>query len=349
MHTRKRQVGNMKPEVLAPSHPNSPTMQHSQTDPERPKSLQIRNVLVPVDFSSRSIEALEFTHPLARHFRANLHLIHVFEPDYPLAALLAMPMIAPETEIAPRVRQHLEDLAKGLGIDVEPDKIHALKGSPFEEICRFARESSIDLIVTATRGNTGLQHLALGSTAERIVRYAPCPVLVARPGKGWKETGGNGGLQKSDRPFRRIVVPVDFSTCSMKGLAYARSLAREFDARLHLLNSVAVQYYLTSDEYARFDLPLLMREAEETAREQMSNLMHRTDWEGLEVESSLEVGHAGERICTLAEKDQADLIVTATHGRTGLKHILLGSTAEYVVQHAPCSVMVVPSHDRGPA
>ncbi len=54
------------------------------------------------------------------------------------------------------------------------------KGRPFDEICRLARDLSIDLIIIATRGNTGVKHLVLGSTAERVVRYSPCPVLVVR-------------------------------------------------------------------------------------------------------------------------------------------------------------------------
>jgi universal stress protein A len=64
------------------------------------------------------------------------------------------------------------------------------------------------------------------------------------------------------------------------------------------------------------------------------------------VESSLQIGHAGQQICYRAKDRGADIIVTSTHGTTGLKHILLGSTAEYVVRHAHCPVLVVPNHER---
>src|SRR5439155_1981078 len=97
------------------------------------------------------------------------------------------------------------------------------------------------LIVIATRGNTGLKHLALGSTAERVVRYSPCPVLVVRP-----PADGKRQLK-----FRRILVPIDFPECSMKGLAYAKAFAKQFKSKLVLLNSVHFQYYVASDEYAR--------------------------------------------------------------------------------------------------
>jgi nucleotide-binding universal stress UspA family protein len=141
-------------------------------------------------------------------------------------------------------------------------------------------------------------------------------------------------------------VPIDFSGCSLAGLEYGRTLARQFGSKLVLLNSVAFQYYITSNEYARYDLPLLMEREEKASRRQMRDLIEKTDWEGLEVKPSLQIGHAGQQICARAVEERADLIVTSTHGTTGFKHILLGSTAEYVVRHATCPVLVVPNHDR---
>ena len=132
----------------------------------------------------------------------------------------------------------------------------------------------------------------------------------------------------------------------MKGLAYAKALARQFGSTLVLLHSVHVQYYVTSDEYSRYDFPLLMQQAEKAARKQMRDLVEKPDWDGIKVEPSLQIGHAGDQICARATNHGADLIVTSTHGTTGFKHVLLGSTAEYVVRHAPCPVLVVPSHER---
>jgi nucleotide-binding universal stress UspA family protein len=297
---------------------------------------------VPVDFSEPSLEALEFALPLLKQFGANLHLVHVLEPTYPLASVAAFPLIVSRLEEGKRVRRHLKDVAKKFGIELRSENIHALRGRPFEEICRLARERSVDLIVTATRGSTGLKHLVLGSTAERVVRYSPCPVLVVR---GAYRKKGNGASRRAIQ-IKKILVPIDFSDCSMKGLAYARALARKFGASLVLINSVHVQYYVTSDEYARYDLPLLMEEVEKATGKQMRDLVQKTDWEGLKVETSLQLGHPGDQICRQAKNQRADLIVTSTHGTTGLGHVLLGSTAEYVVRHAHIPVLVVPSHQR---
>ena len=301
--------------------------------PAGPKTLRISNILVAIDFSKPALEAIEFALPLLKQFGAELHLVHVFESDEPLASTAALPLVVPFLRVGDRVRMHLKDVAKKYSVALRPENIHARRGQPFQEICRLARDRQMDLIIISTRGNTGLTHLALGSTAERVVRYSPCPVLVVRNGK-------------SKVRFKKIVVPIDFSTCSMKGLNYAKALARKFDASIVLLHSVHLQYYVSSDEYARYDLPLLMQQEEKVAREQMRELVQKTDWAGVKVEPSLQIGHAGDQVCARAKEIGADLIITSTHGTTGLKHILVGSTAEYVVRHAPCPVLVVPTRDR---
>ncbi len=289
--------------------------------------------------------AVEFALPLISRFGANLHLAHVFEPGYPLSSMVALPLVVPQLQVGQRVRRHLKDVAKKYSVELRPGNTHAARGKPFAEICRLARDHEIDLVVIATRGNTGLKHLALGSTAERVVRYSPCPVLVL-PQSGRKPVSGHNG--KGQRPvgFKRVLVPTDFSDCSMKGLDYAVALARHFDAELVLLNSVAIQYYVTSDEYARYDYPQLLQVSERVAREQMDKLVRKLAAEDVHVESLVEVGHAGLEICAAAEAQRANLIVTSTHGTTGLKHVLLGSTAEYVVRHSCCPVLVVPARQR---
>ena len=315
---------------------------------ENPKTpeIKISNILVPIDFSEPSLQALGLALPLLKQFGANLHLVHVFSPDHPLASMAAMPLVVPELTVVKRVRRHLKDVAKKYSVPLERGNIHALRGRPFEEICRLAREQNIDLIVTSSRGLTGFKHLVLGSTAERIVRYSPCPVLVVRSTEEHKTSrNGKGTMRKLS--FGKIMVPIDFSECAMKGLAYAKALARQFGSKLVLLHSVAPQYYVTNDEYARYDFSLLMQQCENAAREQMAELVEKTNWDGVvELETSLQTGHPGDQICSRAADHRVDLIVTSTHGRTGLKHIFIGSTAEYVVRHSPCPVLVIPTHER---
>ena len=313
----------------------------------RPAPVKITNILVPIDFSAASLTAIDSAVLVRDAFQAQLHFVHVYAPESPLSALSSSPMTVADPEVAQRVRRHLRDVAGEYGVGSTAE-VHARKGRAFEEICRMARASDIDLLVLSTHGHTGLKHLALGSTAERVIRYAHCPVLVVRgPDRLTKSNGnGNGKPPRAALRFRKIIVPIDFSESSLQALEYAKGLAKTFKSKLVLLHSVHFQYYVASDEYARYDFPVLMQEAENVAREQMRELVRKTEWDGIKVESMIEIGHPGQQICALAQGAGADLVVTSTHGWTGLKHVLVGSTAEYIVRHAQSPVLVVPTRER---
>lgn len=317
-----------------------PTKPASRTRPQRQRAtpLRVRRLLVPIDFSAAANAAFVATVPWLDRFRAELHLVHVYSPEYPAPVMMVSSLLASESEIRQRVRSHLQKVAQAHALTLPRVNLHASNGRPYEQICRLARRLEIDLIITATRGRTGLKHLALGSTAERVVRHAPCPVLVVHP--------PTGSVRRLPPEFKKILVAIDFSPCAAQGLAYAKAMAMQFGSRLVLLHSVDLSYYSTSPEYVLYDFPPLIEAAEKSAREQMLELISDTDWDGLEVEHALESGHPGEQVCRGARDLRADLIVTSTHGRTGLKRILLGSTAEYIVRHASCPVLVVPSHRR---
>jgi nucleotide-binding universal stress UspA family protein len=329
----------MKATTLVAENPKPLTLRPGQTAKRDEQTLQIRNVLVPLDFSAPSLGALEFALPLVKQFGADLHLVHVFATDHPFTGLVGMPFVLPEFEISRSVHQQLKDVALKYSIDLRPENLHVLKGRAFEEICRIGHDRDIDLIVIATRGNTGVKHLALGSTAERVVRYSSCPVLVTHGGKPSDAVSG----------FRKILVPVDFSECSMHGLAYAKIFAKHFQSKITLLHSVHFQYYVASDECSRYDLPRLVQQAYVVARDQMRDLLEKTGWDGLEVDTSLQTGHPGQEICEHARDNDMDLIVTSTHGSTGFMHLLLGSVAEYVVRHAHCPVLVFPARSPNPS
>jgi nucleotide-binding universal stress UspA family protein len=323
----------MKSDIHLATESSSRISRREAPGKQNRNALQIRNVLVPVDFSAPSLRALEFALPLTKQFGADLHLVHVFATDHPFTGLVGMPFVLPEFEISRSVYEQLKDVARKYSIDLRPENLHVLKGRAFEEICRLGHDTGIDLIVIATRGNTGVKHLALGSTAERVVRYSSCPVLVTHGGKP----------PGTVTAFRKILVPVDFSECSMQGVDYAKVFAKHFKSKITLLNSVHFQYFVASDECSRYDLPRFMQQAYVVARDQMRDLFEKTDWDGLEVETSLQTGHPGQQICEHARDSDMDLIVTSTHGSTGFTHLLLGSVGEYVVRHAHCPVLVVPA------
>src|ERR1700688_4035093 len=154
----------MKSNTHLATKSSSPISRRDTPGEQNWNALQIRNVLVPVDFSAPSLRALEFALPLVKQFGAELHLVHVFATDHPFTGLGSMPFAVPEFEISRSVHEQLKDIARKCSIALRPGILHVLKGRAFEEICRVGRDADIDLIVIATRGNTGVKHLALGST-----------------------------------------------------------------------------------------------------------------------------------------------------------------------------------------
>lgn len=150
--------------------------------------LSIKKILVPIDFSDYSKSALKYAQEFAKYFNAEIVLIYVVEPmvyppDFSMGQI-AIPTI--DIELDKRAKEELEKLAKN---EIHPDIKHQIvikTGKPFVEIIQTASELDIDLIIIATHGHSGVEHILFGSTAEKVVRKAPCPVLTLRePLKGF--------------------------------------------------------------------------------------------------------------------------------------------------------------------
>ncbi len=146
-----------------------------------PLRFQLKKVLVPVDFSEPSRKAIHYAQVFAEQFGAKLTLLHVVEPlSYP-PDFAVVPLLPPDAE-GPRLRElakHLEELGRAVGGGVETESV-VISGRPWQGVVDYAKESDTDLIIVSTHGYTGLKHVLLGSVTEKIVRHAPCPVLVVR-------------------------------------------------------------------------------------------------------------------------------------------------------------------------
>jgi nucleotide-binding universal stress UspA family protein len=150
--------------------------------------VSINKVLVPIDFSDYSKSALKYAVNFAKSFNAEILLIYVVEPiiyppDFSMGQI-AIPTV--NTEWDERAKEELDKLAKNqIPSDVKVKTI-IKTGKPFVEIIETANEEDIDLIIIATHGHSGVEHILFGSTAEKVVRKAPCPVLTLRePIKGF--------------------------------------------------------------------------------------------------------------------------------------------------------------------
>ena len=145
--------------------------------------IRLAKLLVPTDFSEDSEQAARYAVELAKRFQAEIHCVHVVDIPADLLSTSAYYMTGPSEAFLDQIREeskkNLEAFADNNleGVQVQTA---FLEGSPFVEIIRYARNQQIDLVVIATHGRTGLKHVLFGSVAEKVVRKAPCPVLVVK-------------------------------------------------------------------------------------------------------------------------------------------------------------------------
>jgi len=143
---------------------------------------KIERIIVPIDFSGHSKNALQYAVSFAKQFKSELILIYVVEPAiYPADfsfGQVAIPNM--ENEMVERGKQELEQLVQTHIAGALQARTMVRTGKPFLEIIDAATEENADLIIIATHGHTGMEHLLFGGTAEKVVRKAHCPVLTVR-------------------------------------------------------------------------------------------------------------------------------------------------------------------------
>ena len=141
--------------------------------------ISLKKILVPTDFSEHSARAVRYGAELASQFGAELHLMHTFE-HVPI-------MYGEGAYVPPETDEELQAVASRQLDELKVDPAEnvtvvrkVVKGHPFVEIVRYAKEHDSDLIVVGTHGRGAIAHMFLGSVAEKVVRKAPCPVLTVR-------------------------------------------------------------------------------------------------------------------------------------------------------------------------
>ena len=164
----------------ATKSPSTPAPAPAAKAPARPL-LRFRTILVPTDFSDVSRKALDYALPLARQHGAKIVLVYVVEPRIYPENILIPPALEPDNvALMKQARASLEKFrTQHVDADVPSEAVVAL-GKPFVEIINAAKAAKADLIVMPTHGFSGLKKILIGSTAERVVSHAACPVLIVR-------------------------------------------------------------------------------------------------------------------------------------------------------------------------
>jgi nucleotide-binding universal stress UspA family protein len=292
----------------------------------------IQTVLASTDFSTTAAAGVEWAAEIARSHQARVVLVHALAPPIPPAASPDFVAMPPDFH-----RQYREAALQKLDATAASLRARGIEtvtelevGPAAPTVIELAAKHSADLIVIGTRGLTGFRHLLLGSTAQHVVQKARCPVLAVHPDDAEKH-----------RAVRTILVPTDFSEGNESVLRVAGNILRpEKDARLILLHA----YHLPVEFTALGTVPMTPRlyaDAAEQARAKLEELAAPLRALGIRVETLAREGYPPTVIEEEARAQQVDLIAMGTHGRSGLRHLLLGSTAERVVQHAPCPVLTL--------
>jgi nucleotide-binding universal stress UspA family protein len=297
--------------------------------------LQLQKILFPTDFSRCAEQALAHAVFLAEKYDAEIHVLHVVTLFKDQPGILSNEI----TETEETIRK-FEDIAER-----QLNKVVDLKGSDDMKIIaatkrevsaapailEYASDNNIDLIVMGTHGRRGLGHLLLGSAAEEVVRLAPCPVFTIRELKEPKPV----------MQVNNILVPVDFSNYSGKALAYASEIAQSYKAQLQVLHIIEETMHPAFSVTGKSSIFDLVPGIKDDSRKRAEKMIKEFVSDKVKTKVFIQGGRAASDIIKFANENSSDLIVIATHGLTGLEHMLLGSVTEKVVRMAHCPVFTV--------
>ena len=286
-----------------------------------------RKVLCPVDFSLGSQQAMLQAVRLANARDAELVLAHVWympplayveEPPFPLDTIQAM--------IQDEERGLAAAAAEATRLGARRVTTKFLAGVPWDQIVELVRgDPGFELVVMGTHGRTGLDRVLLGSVTEKVIRHARCPVLAV-PARG----------QVSE--FHHVLCPVDFSDSSRQAVALAAELAAPGGAGITLLHVVELPVTYSGDPHIEGFIEDLDKRAARLLEEWAWDLKTKVS---VPVAVRSRIGSPGAQILSVLDSDATlDLVVMGSHGRTGLRRVLLGSVAEKVVRHAARPVLV---------
>lgn len=295
--------------------------------------ITIRRILFPTDFSRCANQAFAHAVQLAKRHGAELHVLHAYVPYEDHTSLLTTASLAPEvkpgaTILTPPMLQVLE-AEQAQSLPITQMVIRDISTGPV--ILDYATEHDIDLIVMGTHGRRGIGHLFLGSVAEEVVRFAACPVFTIKETKEPHRASA----------FRKILVPVDFSKNAEQAVRCAKELATLYGAELQLLHIVEEQLHPAMYATGRSSIFEFMPEIEITSAKEIERMLKESGGPDVATEIHIREGRASRDIVRFAESHGSDLIVIATHGLSGIEHLLLGSVTEKVVRFARVPVFTV--------
>jgi nucleotide-binding universal stress UspA family protein len=291
--------------------------------------MQVKSILCPIDFSEFSAAAYQYAVSLAEYYKARILVLHVVELwKYPFADYAAQE--ADYAKFSRALNEGGEVQLQRFVMQYSAGRIQPElvvdQGNAANCILSFAQKENIEVIVLGTHGRRGFDRLVLGSTTDRVMRKAACPVLVVCNASHQALTTGPDGRHR----LSRIVYCTDFSNNSELARGYAVSLAAEYGAELTLLH-VAEK----APDLARAE-GIIAKHIQE-----LDKLVLNTVRKNLNVSSVVRLGKPYEEIVRHATEAHAGLIIMTARGGDAVDRAVFGSTTYRVIQLGPCPVLAV--------
>ena len=297
--------------------------------------IPFQRILCAVDFSQCSQHALDEAVALAHLYDASLTVLHVFPQAIAADPFAGLPEFQPfhlTEHHRAHLFHHLKTFAEREGAESRRVDYAVREGVDIDaEILVAARQIRPDLVVIGTHGRSGVQHLMLGSVAEKVLHKACCPVLTV-PERAADAVPAAG--------FRRILCGVDFSECSISALRYAVSLTWQSAAHLQVLSVVQLipMYEMTGAVPLYY--PGLLTELKSEITKRLEDVVN-AEAAGLDVQSLVTTGTPHREIVRVAAEAHVDLVVVGAHSHPAVERILFGSTTNHVVRRVSCPVLTV--------
>lgn len=303
----------------------------------------ITQILVPLDGSPLAQSALPYALALADATQAPVQLFQVVPPpDVALDDIAHEDELSKQSEQLGIVKERLASVAQALRAPTRRIEIVATHGEPASEIVRAAEATAGTVVVMATHGRGGILRWAFGSVARKVLTTVSAPILIVRP---------RGAPAHPELPatIRTVLAPLDGSERAERVLALVQVVARAFGASVTLarvLHTPGVGdpfTYTPVLTQAYFDKAI--EEWHRTAQTYLTLIQHRLSAAGIPSETLMREGNAAETLLELLDGGAYDLVVMASHGRTGMKRWVLGSVAERLIEGSQTPVLLVRSAD----
>ena len=291
--------------------------------------MKLKNILVPIDFSDFSYNALVYSFFLAEKFKANITVIHVvslYSESFTEKDQLGKvdKFIEEHEQKRKQMLENTRKKAKIKGRSFETKLIRSLSISG--GILDFIKENNFDMVVMGNHGNTGLKKFFAGSVSERLLRLSPIPVITIH--KNWKK-----------RTIEKILLPVDFSDAAGRSIEFKHDLNKHFNAQTHYVHVVEQDEH---PEFYNVSFSSILEENPQLREHIMKNL--KIAGKPLKENDVLEVleGKAHKELGQYVKTNDIDMVIMSCRGQNYFENILIGSTTERMVSHAVCPVLVVP-------